>query len=68
MKVTFNAGNMLSVIDAARRLKADHNLYIMPTYNGLIIEHTKPPTWMRHVIVHPDGTYKNIRPYMPSNI
>ena len=67
-RVTFKRGDIRSAIDAARRLKSDKDLYIVPTAEGFTIEKTKPPTWIRHVLVKPDGTYKRISPYMPTPI
>lgn len=66
-RVTFNRGDILSAIDAAKRLKSEKDLYIVPTIEGFTIERTKPPTWIRHVVVRPDGSFKRISPYMPIN-
>jgi hypothetical protein len=67
-RVTFERGNLQSAIEAARRLKSDKDLYIIPTAEGLTIERTKPPTWIRHVLVRSDGSIKNVRPYMPADL
>lgn len=58
--VTFNRGDLSSAIDAARRLKSDKDLFIVPTAYGLSIERVKPPVWLKHIIVKPDGTVEEI--------
>ena len=54
-RVRYNRGNIESVIAAARRLEADHDLYIYPTAYGYTLQHSKPPFGLQHVVVPPRG-------------
>ena len=57
----YQKGSLSSAIVAARKLKADHPLYIVPTSEGLKIEHQVPPKWQGHAVVEPDGSVRMVQ-------
>lgn len=59
-RVTFNRGSVGDAVAAAKRLKADHSLYVFPTVEGMTIGKEKPPFGIQHIIVKPDGTHEAI--------
>lgn len=61
-RVRFNRGSLDSAIMAAKRLKSDRNVYIVPTAGGFSIVHQKPPRWLKHAVVKPDGTAQFVKP------
>lgn len=55
-RVRYNRGDLDSVIAAAKRLKADHRLYIFATAYGYTIEHREPIGRQQYIYVDPDGS------------
>jgi hypothetical protein len=57
-KVIYQRGSVGDAVAAAKRLKADHDLYVFPTTQGMAIAPEKPPFGIQHIIVKPDGTHQ----------
>ena len=55
-RVRFNRGSLDTAIEAAKRLQADHRLYIFSTVYGFTIEHHPPSFGQQYVYVDPDGS------------
>ena len=59
--IKFDRGNINSAVEAAKKLKAAREVYIVPTVGGYSIMAVKPPSWQNHVVVKPDGTAEVVK-------
>ena len=59
-RVRYHKGSIEDAVGAAKRLKADHNLYVYPTQSGIAIGDKAPPFGLQHILIKPDGTHQRV--------
>jgi DNA adenine methylase len=67
-RIRYNRGDLDSAIAAAKRLKADHPLYIFATAYGYTIEHRPPVGSQQYIVVAPDGKVDYVGPRIPEEV
>lgn len=59
--VKYNRADINSAVEAAIKLKAAREVYIVPTAGGYCIMAAKPPAWQNYIVVKPDGSTEIVR-------
>jgi len=59
-RVTYHKGSVADAVRAAKKLKSDHDLYVFPTAEGMLIDKNPPPFGIQHIIIKPDGSHQII--------
>ncbi len=66
-RIRFNRADINSAVEAAKKLKASREVYIVRTAYGYSIMAAKPPAWQNYIVVKPDGSTEIVRYAEKSN-